>query len=74
MNPVLLQDEQPAGRSYAPYWLAVLPALAVIGGLITLYLALRHPDRPIPVESVTEIHDESGTHLHVTNSVTPPLK
>jgi hypothetical protein len=60
-------------RSYAPYLLAILPALAVVGSMITLYFVLRYPDQVIPVDPVTEIHDESGSHQHVVNSVTPPL-
>jgi hypothetical protein len=52
----------------------LLPALAVIAGFVTLYLAMRHPDQALPVEKVTEIHNEQGTHQHVTNSVTPPLR
>lgn len=61
-------------RSLAPYWLAVLPALAVVGGLITLYLVMRYPDQAISVEPVVEIHDDTGSHQHVINSVTPPLR
>jgi hypothetical protein len=64
---------QSTPRSFAPYWLAVLPGLAVVGGLITLYLVLRYPDREIHVQPVTEIQDASGIHQHVVNSVTPPL-
>jgi len=73
MNAIPSRDEQPA-RSYAPYWLALGPVLVVIASFITLYLVWRHPDQPIAVEQVSEIHDASGTHVHVTNSVTPPLK
>lgn len=61
-------------RSWIPYWLALLPALAVIAGFVTLYLAMRYPDQALSVEKVSEIHDEHGTHQHVTNSVTPPLQ
>ncbi len=61
-------------HSWIPYWLALLPALAVIAGFITLYLAMRNPDQALSVEKVTEVHDEHGVHQHVTNSVTPPLR
>lgn len=65
---------QSVPRSFAPFWLALLPALAVIAGFITLYLAMRNPDQALSVDAVSEIHDERGTHQHVTNSVTPPLR
>ena len=67
-------DPTPKTRSWIPFWLALLPLLAVIGGFVTLYLAIRYPDVALDVDKVTEIHDENGTHRHVTNSVTPPLR
>jgi hypothetical protein len=66
-------EPKPA-RSLIPYLLAAGPALAVIAGFLTLYLVLRHPDTEWVVDKVTEIHTEHGTHQHVTNSVTPPLR
>jgi hypothetical protein len=61
-------------RSLIPYLLALGPVLAVIAGFITLYLVLRYPDTEWKVDKVTEIRTEHGTHKHVTNSVTPPLR
>lgn len=56
-------------------WLLLAPpALAMIGGFITLFIAASHPDQEIKVEKVSTIQTETGTHQHVTNSVTPPLK
>jgi len=54
--------------------LAVPPALAVIGSMITLFLVLHYPDHEVPVEHVTQVPSENGVHQHVVNSVTPPLK
>ena len=68
------QSSASSQRSWIPYWLALLPALAVIAGFVTLYLAMRYPDQALQVEKVSEIHDEQGVHQHVTNSVTPPLR
>lgn len=56
-------------------WLLALPpALAIVGGAITLFLVLHYPDHELPVERVTDVQTEQGTHRHVVNSVTPPLK
>ena len=57
-----------------PVLIWLLPALAVIGSFISLYLALAHPDKEIAVDKVTVIHDGNQVHQHVVNSVTPPLK
>lgn len=62
-----------SGRRTA-LWLLVPPAMAMIGGFITLFLAMKYPDQAIEVEQVSSVTTESGTHQHVTNSVTPPLK
>lgn len=56
-------------------WLVFLPPLlAVIGCLITIGLVLKYPDTVIPTEHVSTVTDGDTTHVHVTNSVTPPLK
>lgn len=54
--------------------LAVPPLLAVLGGAITLTLALTHPDKVIATEKVSTVRQGDRTQVHVTNSVTPPLK
>jgi hypothetical protein len=61
-------------RSIIPYLLMLGPVLVVIASFITLYLVMRYPDTEWKVDKVTEIHTEHGTHQHVTNSVTPPLR
>jgi hypothetical protein len=72
MNPSATHIKAP--RSWIPFWLMLLPMLAVVGGFITLYLVIKHPDQEIAVDKVTVVKDEAGTHQHVVNSVTPPLK
>lgn len=61
-------------RSLIPYLLMLGPALVVIASFITLYLVLRYPDTEWQVDKVTEVRTEQGTHQHVVNSVTPPLR
>jgi hypothetical protein len=61
-------------RSWIPFWLMLLPMLAVVAGFFTLYLVIRYPDQEIAVDKVTVVKDDRGTHQHVVNSVTPPLK
>lgn len=71
-------DRKPVPRVHrygAWAWLlAVPPAIAFIGGMITLYLVLRYPDHELAVERVTEVPVANGVQQHVVNSVTPPLK
>jgi len=56
-------------------WLVfVPPLLAVIGCMITIGLVLKYPDTVISTEPVSTVTDGGTTHVHVTNSVTPPLK
>ncbi|MGE3890943.1 MAG: hypothetical protein AB7F79_05010 [Steroidobacteraceae bacterium] len=55
-------------------WLLVPPALAVLGGIITLYLVWRYPDQALAVEPVALVTNDQGEHQHVINSVTPPLR
>ncbi len=74
MNQPIPNSETPPTGRYVPYLLAILPAVACIAGFFTLYLALRNPDQAVVVDKVSEIHDASGVHQHVTNSVTPPLR
>lgn len=54
--------------------LAVPPALALLGGMVTMYLVVKHPDQTIVVDTTSEVGGSGGTHQHVVNSVTPPLK
>lgn len=63
-----------SNRSWIPFWLMLGPALVVVASFVTLYFVVRYPDQEIAVDKVTEVHDDSGTHQHVVNSVTPPLK
>ena len=67
-------ESKPRRRSWA--WLLVVPpAMALIGGALTVYVVVKYPDHAIAVNSVAEVPDEHGTmHQHVVNSVTPPLK
>lgn len=74
MTKTIHSREPEPKRSLIPYLLALGPILAVIGSAATLYLVLRHPDTEWQVDKVTEVHTEQGTHQHVVNSVTPPLR
>jgi uncharacterized protein len=38
------QTERPWYRQFYPWMLIALPAAAVIGGFVTLYIAITHPD------------------------------
>ena len=58
----------------AAWLLLVPPALAVIGGLITLYLVWQYPDQALPIDPVESVSTQTGVRQHVVNSVTPPLK
>jgi len=58
----------------AAWLLLVPPALAVIGGLITLYLVWQYPDQALSIDPVESLSTQTGAHQHVVNSVTPPLK
>lgn len=52
--------------------LAVPPAMALLGGMVTMYLVVKFPDQAIVVDATNEVRDGHGAH--VVNSVTPPLK
>jgi len=71
-----MNNERKTHRHGSWAWLlAVPPAMALIGGIITMYVVIKYPDHAIVVESTSEVPDERGnTHQHVVNSVTPPLK
>ena len=58
----------------AAWLLHVPPALAVIGGLITLYIVWQYPDQALPIDPVESVSTQTGARQHVVNSVTPPLK
>jgi uncharacterized protein len=48
------QTEQPWYRQFYPWMLIALPACAVIGGFITLYLAISHPDALVRKDCVRD--------------------
>ncbi|MES1195963.1 MAG: hypothetical protein ABUL58_03370 [Steroidobacter sp.] len=68
------QSSKPHRRGSWAWLLAVPPAMALIGGAVTLYFVVKYPDQAIVVSSNAEVPDEHGVHQHVVNSVTPPLK
>jgi hypothetical protein len=67
-------DSKPHRHGSWAWLLAVPPAMALIGGIVTMYLVIKYPDQAIVVDAASEVHDQQGTHQHVVNSVTPPLK
>lgn len=47
MNDDHVENRTTWYRQFWPWFLLALPAAAVIGGILTFYLALRNPDRLI---------------------------
>lgn len=71
-----MKHSNDSARDRSLAWLlAVPPLMAVLGGMITLYIVIKYPDQAISVDKTTLIQDDHGRiHQHVVNSVNPPLK
>ena len=48
------QTERPWYRQFYPWMLIALPASAVIGGFVTLYIAISHPDALVRKDCVRD--------------------
>ena len=48
------RTEQPWYRQFYPWMLIALPAAAVIGGFVTLYIAISYPDVLVRKDCVRE--------------------